>query len=77
MNKRKRDFETKNSNQKLQIIRQICDKGVDIWLSDTEIFLSPQNLCSNFRNRIQYSKPKTPASAPDKALRKILREKGR
>jgi ssDNA-binding Zn-finger/Zn-ribbon topoisomerase 1 len=77
MAKRKSDLDAKTSNRKLNIIRQVCDKGMDVWINDCEIFLSPQNFCLNIQKKIQEKKPKTPAIAPDRALRKVLREKGR
>lgn len=73
MAKRKPDSDLKTTNIKLNTIRQICDKGIDVWINDREIFLSPHNFCLNIRTRIQEKKPKTPSIAPDKALRKVLR----
>lgn len=73
MSKRKLDFEVKSTNKRTNIISQICDTGIDAWLSDRQPFLSPPNFCLNIRNRMQDKKPSTPHTPPDKALRKLLK----
>lgn len=74
MSKRKNDVELKPNNKKLNIIRQICEKGVDLWLTERQPFLSPHNFCLNIRNRMQDKKPSTPHNPPDKELKKLLKD---
>ena len=75
--KKKGDGEVKSNNKKASIIKQIHDKGLGIWFSKNEIFLSPHSVCENFRRRNQERKPRTPQIPPDKLLRKLLKIKKR
>ena len=75
LTKHRQPEESKSNSKAVNITRQMVGCGLLQDIEKMNVFLSPQYLCLNFRNRIQEKKPKTPHIQPDKAFRRSLKER--
>lgn len=61
---------------KLAFITQIAERGVAQELENSQIFLSPRDLCFNLKVRNQERKPRTPIYEPKDEFERIMKACG-